>query len=253
MASNTPIGRDYRQSHEDKGPSYDGQLSNDPLDSYLAGREAVLVERWVRKLYPSRVGRYLDFACGTGRLAAVVGPLARETVGVDVSETMLAEARRKLPGCTFINADLTRADAPVELFDLATAFRFFGNAQDELRESALRTLHRSLRPGGYLILDNHRNPYTLQRLGRGLLFREAIISTPEWSRADLHFWKLRRLLATCGFEIKRVQGIAWWLVMARLGRPRVFESRLTSLLEHAGRLAPLAALSPDVVILARRV
>jgi predicted TPR repeat methyltransferase len=53
------------------------------MDSYFARREAAEVTNWVRELFPNGVDRYLDFACGTGRLVEVVGALARETIGVD--------------------------------------------------------------------------------------------------------------------------------------------------------------------------
>ena len=50
-------------------------------------------EEYLRDMIPRLTrggGRYLDFACGTGRITAIVAPLVGESVGVDVSESMLA-------------------------------------------------------------------------------------------------------------------------------------------------------------------
>src|SRR4051812_33479433 len=73
--------------------------------------------------------RYLDFACGTGRVTGFLAPLFDTTVGVDISEPMLEVARAQLPNATFVKADVR--EAQVELggpFDLITAFRFLLNA-----------------------------------------------------------------------------------------------------------------------------
>jgi SAM-dependent methyltransferase len=149
--------------------------------------------------------------------------------------------------------DLTRDDLKLGQFDLVTAFRFFGNAQDDLREAALQAIHRSLRPGGYLILDNHRNPYTLNRIGRSMFAGDRLVATDQWARADLHYRKLRTLLAAHGFEIQRTKGFAWWVVLARLGQEKFFTSDWAQALERLGAIRAVAALSPAYVVAARKV
>ena len=64
--------------------------------------------------------------------------------------------KRELAGATVIVLLATIMMALIlGLFDLVTSFRFFGNAQDELRSSALAAINRHLRPQGYLIINNH--------------------------------------------------------------------------------------------------
>src|SRR5207244_953589 len=103
-----------------------------------------------------KVPRYLDFASGTGRMTEVVVPLDVQSYGVNLSEQMLAQARSKYPRTTFLLRNLTREPSGLEPVQLATAFRFLGNAQDGLREDAITAIHEVLAEYGVLILDNHR-------------------------------------------------------------------------------------------------
>ena len=86
---------DYRLSHLERGRSYDATLAETPFDAYMAAWERQHLARIVGRLFPTGVGRYLDFACGTGRVTSVVAPLARESVGVDISPSMLEAARER--------------------------------------------------------------------------------------------------------------------------------------------------------------
>jgi SAM-dependent methyltransferase len=150
----------YSESHKDRGDQYDGYLAGNAFDNYMAVWEARRVREIVNRLFPGGVPRYLDFACGTGRMTSVIAALAQHVTGVDVSESMLAHARNKLPAVRFVCADITKstADIGAEKFDLVSAFRFFGNAEHELRLEVLHALGKLLPPGGYLLINNHRNP-----------------------------------------------------------------------------------------------
>ena len=77
-------------------------------------------------------------------------------LGVDVSETMLEQARKNCSQASFLQQDITLH--PLESsFDVITAFRFFLNAQPELRRSALVAMHNVLRDDGRIILNIHVN------------------------------------------------------------------------------------------------
>src|SRR4051794_14793106 len=98
---------DYRRSHLERGRSYDQTLAQSPFDHYMDEVERLRLQEIVRRLFPADIPRYLDFACGTGRITQLVAPMAREAIGVDVSPSMLEAARSKCSQAKFLLADLT--------------------------------------------------------------------------------------------------------------------------------------------------
>ncbi|HXG24606.1 MAG TPA: class I SAM-dependent methyltransferase, partial [Chthonomonadales bacterium] len=70
-------------------PYYDVLMRDVPYRSWVRYVQRLLE---VRGVWPHRV---LDLACGTGNVAEVLAMLGYEVVGVDISEPMIAEARRK--------------------------------------------------------------------------------------------------------------------------------------------------------------
>jgi len=245
MSNDKPASSDYRTSHLNRGTTYDSTLASNRFDAYMAEIERRHLLEIVPRLFRHGVARYLDFACGTARITQTVAPFAEEAVGVDISPSMLEEARRKCPAVTFIQADLTSEKYEFGDFDLATAFRFFGNAQPTLRGQSLDVLSRLIRPGGYLIINNHRNPYALA----ALLCR----ATGGKPVKDLSHFQLVDLLAKHRFRIVESHPIAVYMYRARkmkeapavdgkaLRRERMFGHKF---------LAPIA---PDTIIVAKRL
>ncbi len=54
--------------------------------------------------------RLLDAGCGTGRVAIRLAELGYDCVGVDLDASMLAQARDRAPGLTWVLADLATLD-----------------------------------------------------------------------------------------------------------------------------------------------
>ena len=234
----------YRASHLEKGDEYDAAIESAAFDAYLACVERDLLLRLVPRLFPTGVERYLDFACGTGRITAVVAQFARESIGVDVSASMVARAREKCPATKFVMRDITVDPIGLQAFDLVTAFRFFGNAEPELRYSALRAIGELLAPGGYLVLNNHRNAASTHN--RLLRLRK------RSDGADLTLPMLTELLRASGFEVVSVIAIGAWLLRYRWCRRSILESSWAHRLERLSRLPGVAGLSPDMIVVARR-
>ncbi len=233
----------YRKTHLDKGGVYDATIASDPFDAYMARWEA----SYLRQIVPELVhggGRYLDFACGTGRITAIVAPLVRESVGVDLSESMLAEARLKCPATRFLKADLTREDVDIGQFDLATSFRFFGNAEDELRQAAIAAIAKRVRPSGFLIVNNHRNPRSLGSMIAGL--------GGSHHDMDLTHRKLEQLLTKSGFLITHVRPIGFWIIRAKQRYSPSLAGSTAAIAERIFRRRIWARWAPDCVIVAQR-
>ncbi|HKW93986.1 MAG TPA: class I SAM-dependent methyltransferase [Methylomirabilota bacterium] len=133
----------------------------------------VEVDFLVRTLGLPEGARILDVPCGFGRHA---GPLARRgfhVVGVDLSPSMIKEARRlwaEGPRLRFRRMDMRRMafrtefDAVVNLY---TSFGYFTPAQNQ---AVLRRMARALRPGGRLLVD-HRDPGFDATLPRRVWYR----------------------------------------------------------------------------------
>jgi SAM-dependent methyltransferase len=108
----------------------------------------------------------LDICCGTGAAMRVLRPLCRDrVVGLDFSEGMLAEARRRTteaPGTAAL--EFVRANALAmpfaEEFDLAVSFGAFGHFLPREQPILVRQIHRVLRPGGrFVFVAGPRPPW----------------------------------------------------------------------------------------------
>ena len=163
---------DYRNSHlhPGKGSSYDRQFTRNPYRSLVWEYERKILDRVMERWKERTPPRHLDFACGTGRILRYLENRTGESVGADLSPSMLEPARGTLQKSEIIEADLTKNDILGDRrFDLITAFRFFPNAQEELRSEVVHLLARHLAPEGWLIFNNHKNTRSLRnRLARAL-------------------------------------------------------------------------------------
>lgn len=237
---------DYRRSHLDKGADYDQGIDDGAFNSFMTERESVLLPRLLSQLFPGPRPKYFDFACGTGRITSLVEPLTRESWGVDVSASMVAQAAKKCARTKFVIRDITTQALDESGFELATAFRFFGNAQDDLRRAVFRAVSNHLADGGYFVFNNHRN----SRSTRALLQR---VAGRYEDHADLDLAKLKALMTPAGLRVERTLGIGWWQLASRLDSPRVFASPLARALEPLSMLPGVGPLCPAYIVVARKV
>ena len=235
---------DYRRSHLGRGADYDAAIASAAFDAYMARVERDLLLEIVPGLFPAGISRYLDFACGTGRVTQVVGALASHSVGVDVSPSMVEQAKEKCPQTQFVLQDLTLEPLAVAPFDLVTTFRFLGNAQPDLRSAALRALHDLVAPRGRLIVNNHRNPVSFHSLLRRLRGKA--------NEPGLTFWRLRHLLEENGFEVERAYAVGAWVVRYAWRTSGVLDSERARRLDRMFQSGYVARFAPDMVVVARR-
>jgi len=150
----------YRDSHKyaSKGAEYERHYETQTWDRFLWSREREILLEILDKYFAGKNVHLLDFACGTGRITSFLEDRVTTSTGVDVSESMLAIAKQKLRRTEIIEADITVGNIlKPRRFNLITAFRFFLNAEDELREETIRGLAELLDEEGYLVFNNHHN------------------------------------------------------------------------------------------------
>jgi SAM-dependent methyltransferase len=160
-----PSHVDYRDSHTapGKGASYDQNFCDKRYRKYIWSWEQNVLREILKTHLSDRDNiDYLDFACGTGRIVGFLENHVSASWGVDVSGEMLERARAKVKRTDLVHADLTK-NSPLgnQKFDLITAFRFFLNAQRELREAAMSSLANHLKDGGILVFNSHMNHSSL--------------------------------------------------------------------------------------------
>jgi len=129
----------------------------------------------------------LDVACGAGRHAAAFGRRGVGTVGVDLSEFLLAEAveRRGLAGRVVLGdmRCLPFADASVAgAINMFTSFGYFDDEDDNRR--VIREVARVMRPGALFLMD-FMNADVAGAVPEGTTHRrEGDVQIEEWRERD---------------------------------------------------------------------
>jgi SAM-dependent methyltransferase len=246
---NALLSRSYKFSHTApaKGAEYERLYETNVWQGYLWRREQAALSEALQNELAGKPVDLLDFACGTGRVTAFLENQVRSATGVDVSESMLAVARRKLTRSRILLADIT--ESPVlegQQFNLITAFRFFTNAEPALRKKVMRTLANSLTDDGLLVFNNHQNawaPYPLAALLRHRSNRKA-----DNIYRVMSPWAMQRLCRDAGLKIVRVHGLG--LLHLPKYRPSF---RRNEVAERWSRHVPLISwLASDLVAICRK-
>lgn len=202
----------YRRSHTQMGVAE--KYARKWISNYYKQLIFSCEKKLLRRIIGPRLQRQfkaLDFACGTARITRVLLDLSLECYGVDISPEMLKVARRDVPDATYWEGDLTDpSDKTGESvkntgpFDLITSFRFFLNAEPELRLQVLRGLRELLADNGIFIFNIHKN-------------RTSLIGLSKWVKdtvrgrrtQSLSYWYVKQILTQCGFKVVQVRGYAF--------------------------------------------
>lgn len=148
-------------------------------------------------LSPVEGERILDVGCGTGgavRALASSFPIAR-AVGVDLSETMIAEARARTEVSTapveFVVGDAHELPFPDNSFDAAYSVRVFEIIGEPRR--ALSEMARVLAPGGRLVIngpdmDTWAIDSSDREVTRKILHYASDVETNGWVGRQLPAW-----------------------------------------------------------------
>jgi len=194
----------YRESHKyaSKGAEYEQYYQTDAWERFLWSREQEIILRILDKYFADREIHLLDFACGTGRITALLEDRVETSTGVDVSASMLAIAGKKLRRTEIIETDITAEDAlHGRKFNLITAFRFFLNAEPELRSAAMNSLAEMLTEDGVLMFNNH---HCLGSPWIRLLNRRHLHRNPDGIFNVMSIEQMTELAEGAGLEIAEI-------------------------------------------------
>ena len=146
------------------------------MDAFMAtGAEVVRQALTDAPVKPKQQELAVEIGCGLGRICGALGDHFTNVVGVDISQSMVEQARELInkPNVRFevvSGADLgTVADQSADLVTTYTVFQHMPKA--ELIESYVRDAGRALRPGGVLAAQWNNLPHPMAWMARGVWWR----------------------------------------------------------------------------------
>jgi ubiquinone/menaquinone biosynthesis C-methylase UbiE len=182
------------------------------VDLQIGGKTRSMVRDRVAR--EEKLGRLVEFGCGTGFYTEVLARKADALLATDVSPGMLELARRRvnIPHVTFKTEDCQHTSLPDGAFDTA----FMGLViHFTVPEHTVAEMRRILRPEGMLIMVN-LDPQALNGLDRlrGLIritYRGVSgyrIKPPKgFGRNVITEQRLRELLSRSGFRVESTETI----------------------------------------------
>ena len=204
-------GRDYKTFWNSLASTPEGAvigvLGNPMTDAEIEAAGVRGIRFLLDTLQLKGAEEVLEVGCGIGRIARGLAPHCRRYIGVDISDNMVVEARRR-------TGDLGNAEFfPLEKSDLS---RFADGSLDVVvfeivlihlaREDAFRYLceaHRVLRPGGvaycqfYNLLHPEGWAFFLRNVKHGEIMGEALVSRPRFTTAP----EVRKIVTEAGLTI----------------------------------------------------
>jgi putative AdoMet-dependent methyltransferase len=162
----------------------------------------------------------IDLGCGTGAMSVYAAQRFKKVFGVDVSDAMIRQAKKKvsgrqMDGIEFVNAGFLsyeHEDAPVDLLITKHAFH---HLPDFWKQIALLKMNKMIRTGGILYLCDvvfHFNATEYERkIGKWLMDFEQQVGKEFAVEAATHIrdehstfkWILDGMIERAGFKIRQ--------------------------------------------------
>jgi SAM-dependent methyltransferase len=128
------------------------------------GRAHVLDRPMLARLEGRCFTAALDVGCGEGRFCRMLGERGINTIGIDPTDALIAEAVARDPGGRYIVGRAEKLDFADESFDLVVCYLTLIDI-DDLAETVAE-LRRVLKPGGTLLIAN-LNGFNTAQIGQG--------------------------------------------------------------------------------------
>ena len=127
--------------------------------------------------------RICEVGCGTGLLLKELAHMSHRALGIDISRTMLAQAKAR--HLTVIQGSATNLPIPNDSFDLVYSFKVLPHIEDI--ELALEEVSRILSPGGRAFLEfynSHSIRYLIKQLKSADAVSDKTKDTDVYTRYD---------------------------------------------------------------------
>ena len=245
---------DYRVSHTagNKGKTYDESFSVSDYRQFISEWENKVLNKIVAK-YVIRKENYLDFACGTGRITKLIEQYFVNSFGVDISETMLKEARKKVLKAKIIQQDITSNNPFLkDQMDLITSFRFFLNAEQTLRSEVLTQLNIILKQNGHLVFNIHNNrTFISNTIDKFVITKKKIGGNNFQPQNSISIREIRQLLKKHDFEIVRMYHRA---VIPLKGETSKFKiSKYSKIEDFFSNISLLRNISKNIIFVCKKL
>jgi SAM-dependent methyltransferase len=160
MRTREELVRSYDRLASEYAVQYCNELDGKPFDRSL-------LQRFVKM---SAAGLVCDLGCGPGHVAAHLGSLGADVIGVDLSPGMIAEAKRRYPSINFQVGDMLDLKMESGFLSGIVAFYSIIHLGREMLDELFKELNRALRAGGLLLTAFHQ--------GEGELHEDKVVGTP---------------------------------------------------------------------------
>lgn len=216
--------------------AYDGLAEK--WDTLYVDRRAVGEDKFTYGMIRGLLsgGSVLDVACGTGALLNHVSIPQASYLGLDISEGMVAAARKKHPGYLFVRGTMTDINGVAAygmdaVLSPYCGFSYLTAAEDCV--AAAREFHRVLKPGGVLMVmvcgpkSDVKNAYQVVVDGE-------VVPRHSWTAAAF-----KSLFEGVGFRQVRVRGLSFLADLLPEWTPQwVFNQWIRLEAAVLGRLVP---------------
>lgn len=116
------------------------------------GRAHVLDAPMIARIHGRGFKRALDVGCGEGRFCRILQAEGIATIGIDPTEALVDQARRRHPWGDYRIGKAESLDFPAHAFDLVVSYLTLIDIED--MPTAIAEMTRVLEPGGTLLIAN---------------------------------------------------------------------------------------------------